>query len=61
MNILEMARLALRQFVADEEGATAVEYGLIVGLIAVAIAVIVGTIGTDLSTIFGTVHSALVP
>ena len=30
-------RLALRSFVSDEGGATAIEYGMIVGLIAVVI------------------------
>lgn len=36
------------KFWRDEEGATAIEYGLIAGLISVAIAVTVKTLGTDL-------------
>ena len=36
-------------FFKDEEGASAVEYGLLVGLIAVAIIVAVGTIGNELA------------
>ena len=36
------------RFMKDEEGATAIEYGLIAGLISVVIAVTVGAIGTDL-------------
>lgn len=40
------------RFVKDEEGATAIEYGLIAGLIAVAIIVAVTAIGTDLQGIF---------
>ena len=42
----------IRTFAQDEEGATAVEYGVMVGLIAVAIIVTVGTIGTNLNTLF---------
>ena len=35
----------LKAFFRDEEGASAVEYGLIVGLIAVAVVVVLGLIG----------------
>jgi pilus assembly protein Flp/PilA len=59
MNILQIARSTLRQFVADEEGATAVEYGLIVALIAVVIAATVGDIGQQLLGVFGSVKAAL--
>ncbi|TFB65879.1 Flp family type IVb pilin [Cryobacterium sp. Hz9] len=37
---------------SEEEGATAVEYGLMVSLIAVAIIVTVTLIGTNLNTMF---------
>lgn len=46
-------------FIRDEEGASAVEYGLIVGLIAVVIVVILGTIGTDLNTLFTTISTKI--
>ncbi|REJ03927.1 Flp family type IVb pilin [Microbacterium bovistercoris] len=46
------AYLNSRRVVEDEEGATAVEYGLIVGLIAVAIIVAVIALGGNLSTMF---------
>lgn len=42
-------------FLKDEEGASAVEYGLIVGLIAVAIVAILGTMGGGLNNLFTTV------
>lgn len=42
-----MARLAHR-FAADESGATAIEYGLVVSLIAVAIVGVLGTLGINL-------------
>lgn len=44
----------------DEEGVTAIEYGLIAALIAVAIIAAVTLIGTNLNIIFGQVSSALV-
>jgi pilus assembly protein Flp/PilA len=46
-------------FLRDEEGATAVEYGLLVGLIAAVIVAVVTTIGTDLKTMFTTVANSL--
>ncbi|MFM7483890.1 MAG: Flp family type IVb pilin [Burkholderiaceae bacterium] len=49
----------LRSFLADEQGATAVEYGLMVALIA---AVILGTaalLGGELNTKFTTVKEAV--
>ncbi|MDE8667142.1 Flp family type IVb pilin [Pseudarthrobacter sp. H3Y2-7] len=39
----------------SEKGATAVEYGLMVALIAVAVIVAVTLLGTNLSTLFNTV------
>jgi pilus assembly protein Flp/PilA len=43
----------------DDRGATAVEYGLMVGLIAAVIVGIVTTLGGKLNTLFGTVSNAL--
>lgn len=42
----------LMNFLRDEEGATAVEYGLIVGLIAVFLIVAFNLLGGGLSTLF---------
>lgn len=44
---------------ASDEGATAVEYGIMVALIAVAIVVTVGLLGTQLDGVFQTVRAAL--
>jgi pilus assembly protein Flp/PilA len=44
---------------SEEEGATAVEYGLMVSLIAVAIIGAVTIIGTNLDTLFGLVGAAI--
>lgn len=49
----------IRSFLADEDGATAVEYGLMVSLIAVVIIVAVRLVGTQLLAIFNTVAAAL--
>ena len=45
--------------VTDEEGASAVEYGLILGLIAVAIVGILVTMGGSLKDIFGAADTEL--
>lgn len=52
---------AAKQFARDEEGVTAIEYGLIAFLIAVFIAVTVGNVGTRLNTVFQAVVTALTP
>jgi len=50
---------ALRSFVIDESGATAIEYGLIAALIAVVIIGAVTAVGTALSTTFTTVSGKI--
>ncbi len=49
----------LQSFLADEQGATAVEYGLMIALIAAAILVTVGLLGTELNNKFTTVKDAI--
>jgi len=49
----------LKNFAANESGATAIEYGLIAAGIAVAISAIVGTLGTSLTNKFTTINSKL--
>ncbi|NKF21416.1 Flp family type IVb pilin [Solimonas marina] len=46
-------------FLRDEEGASAVEYALIIGLIAIAIIVVLGTMSGSLQTLFGNAATAL--
>ncbi|WP_063750804.1 Flp family type IVb pilin [Paraburkholderia nodosa] len=48
-----------KRFINDEEGATAVEYGLIVALIAAVIVTTVKTLGTDINNAFTTIVNAL--
>ena len=49
----------IKNFLNDEEGATAIEYGLIAGLPAVAIIAGVTSIGTNLGTIFTDIGAKL--
>lgn len=50
---------AFKAFAADEDGVTAIEYGLIAALIGVAVAVTAKQLGTDLSAVFGNVSKKL--
>ncbi|MBP1886653.1 Flp family type IVb pilin [Sinorhizobium mexicanum] len=49
----------LARFARNESGATAIEYGLIAGLISVVIIGVVTTIGTDLAAKFTSIANAL--
>ncbi|HEX9173261.1 MAG TPA: Flp family type IVb pilin [Telluria sp.] len=51
---------AVKTFVADENGVTAIEYGLIAALIGVAMAVAAGTVGTKIKGAFDYVAGKLV-
>ena len=53
-----MTKFLLR-FANDRSGATAIEYGLIVALIAVVIITAVSTLGTKLNNAFGKVNTKL--
>jgi pilus assembly protein Flp/PilA len=47
------------KFIADESGATAIEYGLIVAGISVVIIAVVQGLGSKLNTTFTSVQNAL--
>ncbi len=49
----------LKAFLADEQGATAVEYGLFVAAIAAVIVAIVVTLGGNINTAFTNVNTEL--
>jgi pilus assembly protein Flp/PilA len=49
----------LRAFLADESGATAIEYGLIAAGISLAIIAVVNGLGTKLSTKFTSINTSL--
>ncbi|QOG17779.1 Flp family type IVb pilin [Bradyrhizobium sp. SEMIA] len=49
----------LKNFIADESGATAIEYGLIAAGIALAIITVINGMGSKLSAKFGSISSSL--
>ena len=49
----------LSRFLADEAGATAIEYGLIVAGISLAIIAVVNGLGTNLNGQFTTINTSL--
>jgi pilus assembly protein Flp/PilA len=58
MRIIAMCAI-LSRFVRDDSGATAIEYGLIAGLVAVVIITAVTTVGTKLTNTFNNIGNAL--
>jgi pilus assembly protein Flp/PilA len=52
-------RNLLERFVANEQGAAAIEYGLLAAGIAVAIIAVIAALGTNLNTTFTDVSSAV--
>ena len=51
---------AIKAFVADENGVTAIEYGLIAALIGVAMAAMAGEVGTKINDAFEYIRDQLV-
>ena len=49
----------IRRFLADESGATAIEYGLIAAGIALAIITVVNSLGTTLNAKFTAISTSL--
>lgn len=52
-------RSVVGRFLKDQSGATAVEYGLIIGIIGLGIVISLGSISDGLSAIFGNVAEPL--
>lgn len=50
--------LAVRRFMADEEGVAALEYALLAALIALVIVATVRTLGINLSLVFDNMRAA---
>ncbi len=49
----------VNDFLADEQGATAVEYGIFIALIAAVIVALVSDIGQKVKTAFQTIYDKL--
>ncbi len=59
-NIVDSIVQYVKQFLSEEEGVTAIEYGLIAALIAVAIITATQLVGTNLGTLFTNIAGRLV-
>jgi len=60
LNVLKgIIMKAIQKFIRDEQGVTAIEYGLIAALIAVVIIAAVKLIGTQLDKTFDKIGTAL--
>lgn len=58
----EIMRSSIKRFLHDEEGATAIEYGIIAGLISIAIVTVLSGpagLGTKLQNIFNYITDKL--
>jgi pilus assembly protein Flp/PilA len=49
----------IKQFLSDEQGATAIEYGLIAALVAVGLIVALSVLGNNLSSQFNYIGSTI--
>jgi pilus assembly protein Flp/PilA len=49
----------IRRFLVSEDGPTAVEYAVLVGLIVIGIVAVVGSLASSMSTTFSEVSSTL--
>jgi len=58
-NLLLKAYVKTVCFFKDKEGASAIEYAIIAGLIAVVFMVAAGEVGTQISTVFESVRDKL--
>ena len=57
--LLENAMSLLARFRRNQNGATAIEYGLIAGLVSIVIVAALMSVGTDLSALYGSVADKL--
>jgi pilus assembly protein Flp/PilA len=51
---------AIKAFIADENGVTAIEYGLIAALIGVAMATVAGEVGDEIEDAFEIIRDKLI-
>jgi pilus assembly protein Flp/PilA len=58
---LQTLGFTMKDRLRNEKGATAVEYGIMVGLIAVVIIVAVTALGTNLTNLFNDISGKLAP
>ncbi len=56
---MDKLKAMIEQFLAEEDGATMIEYALLAALIALVVAAAVVTLGTALSNSFNTVETCV--
>lgn len=56
---MSKALAVARQFLREEDGVTAIEYGLLAALIAVAIIVGANAVGTNINALFSAIATCL--
>jgi pilus assembly protein Flp/PilA len=56
--VSRLKRLVIR-FLTENKGVTAIEYGLIAGVVAIAIATAAGSVGTNLSGLFNAIAGVI--
>jgi len=56
---IDRTKNLVRSLLADRKGVTAIEYGLIAGIIAVGIVAVLGAVSNNLIGLFGTISGAL--
>jgi pilus assembly protein Flp/PilA len=59
LRALIKASSGVEKFKADTKGVTAIEYGLIAGLIAVGLVTALGLLGNSLKNVFNTIQTNL--
>lgn len=52
-------RDSIARFIRNEEGTTAIEYGLIAALVSIVIIVVLGSVGQSLNDVFTSIDTAL--
>jgi pilus assembly protein Flp/PilA len=58
-SLIDLIRPSLRCFLADERGATSIEYALIASGVSIVIVGTVATLGSNVKTMYSTVATAL--
>lgn len=54
-------KAVIKRFIKDTSGATAIEYGLIAGMVSIVIVAALGLLGPQLASVFEAITAALTP
>jgi pilus assembly protein Flp/PilA len=56
---MKWARSAVQRFISEERGATAIEYGLIIGIMSIVIIAAFGIFGDSLDAVFAEIIASM--